>query len=165
MRHALVIGQRHTLLLLGRQLAHAVAKLTHLRGLQQQIQRSGVSAGHGCQEILVVFAIAAGHRGADRRHLGAPAAQGVDGAIARDADEPGHRLGTCGIEALGGAPDVDKDVLQEILGLRFVGNDTQDDPEEMRAGYPVDRGQCRTIAKRDAGQRAGQCVAAVGPVI
>ena len=115
------------------------------------------SSGPGASSATVSYtsssspssALSSVRRSADLR-LGLRAAQAVDGAVARDAGQPGQRLALRRIEAARGAPDVDVDLLQHVLGLGAVAVDTQHHRVQMRAGALVQRGEGRTVAEPGA---------------
>src|SRR5262249_57308327 len=73
-------------------------------------------------------------------------AQMVDGAVARDRDQPGHRTGQGRIESSGLAPHRHVDLLQHILGFAALTQDTQADSKKLRRGQPIDRLQRPAVA-------------------
>ena len=68
---------------------------------------------------------------------GALAAQGVDGAIARDDREPSAQTSSCGGEAVGIAPDLHEDFLEDVFSRGRVAQDAEgdgvDEPVEYRS--------------------------------
>src|SRR6516165_897838 len=73
-------------------------------------------------------------------------AQMVDGAVARDRDQPGHRTAEGGIKSCGLTPNRHVDLLQHILGFATLTQDTQADSKKLRRGQPIDSLQRPAVA-------------------
>src|SRR5581483_4970372 len=99
--------------------------------------------------------------GLDRVHAAAQRArpQPVDGPIARDRHQPGDWAGPARVEAPGLAPDRHVDLLQHVLGLASVVQDTQADAEKLRRGVLIDDAERGAVAGGDAGYRRGKLAA------
>src|SRR6516225_396160 len=79
----------------------------------------------------------------------------VDGAVACDRDQPSHRTGQGGIKSCGLAPNRHVDLLQHILGLAALAQDTQADSKKLRCGQPIDRLQRPAVAAAYRGKGSG----------
>src|SRR5262249_26853255 len=90
--------------------------------------------------------------------------QPVDRAVARDSHQPGDWARARRIEARGLAPNRYVDVLQHILGLASVIQDTQADAKKLRRGVLVNNAQSRTVARGNAYERGGKLAAGRGYV-
>ena len=155
MAEALVEGERDALPLQRAELVHALAERPRIGRPAQQVERAGRCVGHGVVHVVVLGVGAAGGGTLGLQSgLRLLAPQAVDGAVAGDAGQPGEGLALGRVEAARGAPDVDVDLLEDVLGLRAIPVDTQHHGEQMRAGALVERGKCRTIAEAGTG-RAG----------
>ena len=135
---------------------HALAERARIGRPAQQVERAGRIVGHGVVHVFVLAVGAASGGGTLglQPGLGLPPTQAVDGAVAGDAGQPGEGLALCRIEAARGAPDVDVDLLEDVLGLGAIPVDTQHHGVQMRAGALVERGKCRTIAEAGTAQEA-----------
>mgnify|MGYP003694198339 CR=1 FL=1 len=105
--------------------------------------------------------IAHGVGGLDRLHAAADGAcpQPVDRPVAGDRHHPGDRAGPAGVEAGGLAPHRHINLLQHVLGLASVLQDTKADAEKLRGGILVNNAQRGAIAARDAHEGGGKLAA------
>ena len=105
--------------------------------------------------------IADGVGGLDR--LQAPAggarAQPVDRPVAGNRHHPGDRARPAGVECGGFAPHREIDVLQHVLGLASILQDTQADAEKLRRRVLVNHTQCGAVAAGNARESGGKLAA------
>src|SRR4029079_7935091 len=79
--------------------------------------------------------------------------------VARDRHHPGDRAGPAGVKARGLAPHRHKNLLQHVLGLAAVLQDTKADAEKLRRGILINEAQRGAIAARDADKGGCKLVA------
>ena len=137
--------QRHTLALLGVQPLHALRQRTCIRGLAQQVERVGRGVGHGVVHVGILVVVGNIGNVGLKPGLCLCTAQTVDGAVSRNAGQPGEGLTLSGIKILRRAPDVDKNLLENVFGLCPVTIDTQHNTQQMRAGSLIKCGKSHTI--------------------
>ena len=84
-----------------------------------------------------------------------PRPDAIDRMIARDRHQPRDRAEIRNGETIGLRPDLDEDLLQRLLGLRPIIQDTQADAEKFRAGLPVEQIERRPVLHRGADDQLG----------
>ena len=97
----------------------------------------------------------------DRRRAAAHRArpQPVDRPVAGDRDQPGDRARPLRIEEGGLAPHRDIDVLQHVLGLASVLQDTEQDAKKLRGGILIDDPQRGAVPGAGTHQGRGKLAA------
>ncbi len=84
-----------------------------------------------CRRSTPLSATSAAASIGSMRRLCLRCAQPVDGAVARDRDQPGHRACPAGVEIGGFAPYRHIDLLQHVLGFAAFTQDTQATPKSF----------------------------------
>ena len=79
----------------------------------------------------------------------------VDGAVARDRDQPGHRTRQGRIESSGLTPHRHVDLLQHILSFAVLAQDTHANGKKLRRGQSIDRLQRFAVAAAGRGKGCG----------
>jgi hypothetical protein len=77
----------------------------------------------------------------------------VDGLVAHDVDEPGHRRGALGLEAARGVPDVEEGFLQHLFCALALLHHAPGHAQQVRRCGAVQLLESALVTQRGAGQQ------------
>src|SRR5438105_9897022 len=145
-RLALEKGQSYRLLLTRFERVDASPDRARVRAGEQHLQRSRILGGDHHAFFLIVH----------RYGFQFAPAQLIQAAIADDAGQPRQRLALGGDVRPGVVPDVDKTLLQDLLGRSRFPQYTQRHGVQMRRGQAVELREGPLILERGARQQLHQ---------
>src|SRR5262249_48303855 len=114
----------------------------------ERFERRGAWIGHICCR----FDRLAPARGRAR-------SRAVDGAVARDGDEPSDRAGASLVEGGGLVPNGQVNLLQHVFRLASVIQYTEADAKKLRRGHVVNETKRRPVATRHTVECRGKLLA------